>query len=155
MRFLFRNIAPPKLVFFHLTVWNTILQVIDNQVRNADISGFNLFPLIVRPESTGTVRLITTDPRRPPLITPNHFTSINDVNTLIRGMHVIVTDPRRPPLIRPNHFTSINDVNILIRGMYVIVTDPRRQPLIRPNHFTSINDVNTLIRGMYAIVTDP
>ncbi|XP_063436309.1 L-sorbose 1-dehydrogenase-like [Mytilus trossulus] len=63
--------------------------VIRNQVQNADSSGFNLFPLLIRPESRGTIRLASTNPRAEPLIIPNHLATSNDVDTLIRGIRLV------------------------------------------------------------------
>ncbi|XP_063415907.1 uncharacterized protein LOC134697523 [Mytilus trossulus] len=62
--------------------------VIENQVKNADSSGFNLFPTLVRPESKGTVRISSNNPFVAPTITPNHLASAKDIKTMLRGIRL-------------------------------------------------------------------
>lgn len=42
-----------------------------------------------RPKSTGTVRLMNTDPKAPPLIDPNYFSDPKDIEDLARGVREV------------------------------------------------------------------
>ncbi|CAL1716995.1 unnamed protein product [Somion occarium] len=52
-------------------------------------SHFGLHTVLLRPKSTGQIRLRSTNPEDPPIIDPNYFTDPNDVKTLIRGARLV------------------------------------------------------------------
>lgn len=69
---------------------------------------FYLLPVLARPESTGEVRLRSSDPLAPPIIDPNYLSSERDLETLIRGFEIArgiarqhVIDPFRGEELRP------------------------------------------------------
>ncbi|XP_067121220.1 glucose dehydrogenase [FAD, quinone]-like [Centruroides vittatus] len=49
-------------------------------------STYLCFPLLMRPESVGTVKLASTDPREYPLINPNYYDKPQDIKVVIEGM---------------------------------------------------------------------
>lgn len=46
-------------------------------------AGFEMTPIVMRPKSTGHIELQDNDPHSPPLIYPNYFSKIQDLNTLV------------------------------------------------------------------------
>lgn len=61
------------------------------------VNGFTAVVELLRPKSTGTVRLRSNEPTAKPLITHNHFADPTDVEPIIRGTHLMLellaTDP--------------------------------------------------------------
>ncbi|KAK9497725.1 hypothetical protein O3M35_004393 [Rhynocoris fuscipes] len=49
---------------------------------------WTILPLLLRPESSGRVRLRNADPLSSPIIEPNYFTHRKDVDTLIEGIRI-------------------------------------------------------------------
>ncbi|WP_144160538.1 GMC family oxidoreductase [Paraburkholderia sp. BCC1885] len=60
--------------------------------------GFNVFAVLLRPESRGIVRLRSADPFEKPLIRPCFFTDTRDVEILIRGIRIFRDIVGRPPM---------------------------------------------------------
>jgi choline dehydrogenase len=52
-------------------------------------SSLTLMPTMIYPESRGTVRLASTDPRTAPLIDPNYLAEPRDLATLVAGMELV------------------------------------------------------------------
>ncbi|CAL1547964.1 unnamed protein product [Lymnaea stagnalis] len=50
--------------------------------------GFALWPLLTRPESRGTLRLRSKDPRDDPIIDPNYYARQEDVDLMVRGVDI-------------------------------------------------------------------
>ncbi|XP_032795569.2 LOW QUALITY PROTEIN: glucose dehydrogenase [FAD, quinone] [Daphnia magna] len=55
-------------------------------VVNTDM--WQVIPMLLRPESTGTIRLASSDPYTAPLIDPKYFDKIQDLNVLIEGVKI-------------------------------------------------------------------
>ncbi|XP_067121222.1 glucose dehydrogenase [FAD, quinone]-like [Centruroides vittatus] len=53
---------------------------------NINSNTYICFSYVMRPESVGTVKLASADPREPPLINPNYFHKPQDIKVLIEGM---------------------------------------------------------------------
>ena len=49
---------------------------------------WQVIPMLLRPLSTGTIRLASTDPYAKPLIDPKYFSNIQDLNVLIEGTKI-------------------------------------------------------------------
>ncbi|KZS09801.1 Glucose dehydrogenase [Daphnia magna] len=49
---------------------------------------WQVIPMLLRPESTGTIRLASSDPYTAPLIDPKYFSKIQDLNVLIEGTKI-------------------------------------------------------------------
>lgn len=64
------------------SVYNTVYKPINNAET------WSILPLLLRPRSTGWVRLKSTDPRVYPDINPNYFTHKEDVAILIEGIRI-------------------------------------------------------------------
>jgi choline dehydrogenase len=50
--------------------------------------GITLVPVIAQPKSSGTVRLRSSDPLDPPVISPNYLSDPQDVDVLLRGIEL-------------------------------------------------------------------
>ncbi|XP_067121218.1 glucose dehydrogenase [FAD, quinone]-like isoform X1 [Centruroides vittatus] len=61
-------------------LWEKVFQ------PNTGISSFFCFPLLMRPESVGEIKLASTDPHQPPIINPNYFDKPRDIKVLVEGM---------------------------------------------------------------------
>ncbi|KAH0825811.1 GMC oxidoreductase [Lanmaoa asiatica] len=55
-----------------------VMPVPNGDLRNVIDGGLAFFSVTLRPTSTGTVRLASTDPRANPLVDPNYFSTKND-----------------------------------------------------------------------------
>jgi len=49
---------------------------------------WHVIPMLLRPVSRGTIRLTTTDPYAKPLIDPQYFSNIQDLDTIVEGVKV-------------------------------------------------------------------
>ena len=56
---------------------------IHGHMRNKE--GSMLLPVLLHPESRGTIRLKSTDPLDPPDINPRYLDNMEDVHTLLEG----------------------------------------------------------------------
>ena len=63
-------------------VWNAYYKPI------ADTDTWQVIPMLLRPQSTGTIRLKSTDPKEKPLIDPQYFSKVQDLNVLIEGTKI-------------------------------------------------------------------
>ena len=63
-------------------VWNAYYQPIINT------DTWQVSPMLLRPQSTGTIRLKSTDPKEKPLIDPQYFSKVQDLNVLIEGTKI-------------------------------------------------------------------
>lgn len=81
---------------------------------SADTVGGSLHPfsgvtcpvIVLRPESRGTVRIKSADPRRPPAIRPNYLSAAKDRDTTVAGIRAlrrIMTAPAIAPFIEAEH----------------------------------------------------
>ncbi|KAK7090676.1 L-sorbose 1-dehydrogenase-like [Littorina saxatilis] len=62
-------------------------QVLKDVSRRDNVThGFVCLPVLLRPQSRGTVRLNTSDPFHGPLIDPRYLTHPDDLDTLLRGV---------------------------------------------------------------------
>ena len=61
--------------------------------------GLTLMPVILHPQSVGTVRLRSSDPRDPPLIDPQFLTADADVKAAVSGNLLTPTVIRHPSLL--------------------------------------------------------
>jgi len=52
--------------------------------------GLSLMPVILHPQSVGTVRLHSSDPWDPPIINPQFLTADNDIKAAVSGSPVIL-----------------------------------------------------------------
>ena len=62
--------------------WNTYYK----PILNTDT--WQVIPMLLRPESVGTIRLASTDPFAKPLIDPRYFSNVQDLNVLIEGTKI-------------------------------------------------------------------
>ncbi len=63
-----------------------------------DGHGFSLDPCYLRPKSRGEVRLRSADPKERPLVDPHFLEAQEDVDTLVRGVHLSRSILRQPAL---------------------------------------------------------
>ena len=49
---------------------------------------WQVIPMLLRPLSTGTIRLASTDPYAKPLIDPQYFSNVQDLNVIIEGTKI-------------------------------------------------------------------
>ena len=49
---------------------------------------WQVIPMLLRPKSTGTIRLASSDPYAPPLIDPQYFSDVQDLKVLIEGTKI-------------------------------------------------------------------
>lgn len=57
---------------------------------------FSLYPVILRPESRGFVRLRSANPYEPPLIDPQYLSNDRDVATMVEAMRVAISIGETP-----------------------------------------------------------
>ena len=58
--------------------------------NNAFKEGFSMYPLLMRPKSSGRISLKSSDPKDYPLIQPNYLKHPDDIKTLIEGnIHIV------------------------------------------------------------------
>ncbi len=60
--------------------------------------GLTVAPLILRPESRGTIKIRSADPQQPPAIVPNYLAAPEDQQTIVAGMKWARTIARQPAL---------------------------------------------------------
>jgi len=63
-----------------------------------DRNYFSLMPTLIRPESSGTVRLASRDPRGDPIIDPQYFTEDGDIEPLVEGVKLVREIVQTAPL---------------------------------------------------------
>jgi choline dehydrogenase-like flavoprotein len=63
-------------------IWEEYYQPLENK----DV--WQLIPMLLRPQSTGTIRLASNDPYAAPLIDPQYFSNEQDLNVLIEGTKI-------------------------------------------------------------------
>ncbi len=71
-----------------------------------DFSGVTCPVIVLRPESRGTVRIKSADPREPPAIAPCYLTAAKDRDTTVAGMRAlrrIMAAPAIAPFIEAEH----------------------------------------------------
>jgi len=85
--------------------------------------GYSGHVCVLRPESTGTVRLASTDARDAPLIDPRFLADRRDVDLLIKGVRAMYRILQTPPMTRyqgrDRHPVDLNDddaIEALIRA---------------------------------------
>ena len=69
-------------------------------------SGVTCPVIVLRPESRGTVRIKSADPRQPPAIRPNYLSAAKDRDTTIAGIRVlrrIMAAPPMAPFVEAEH----------------------------------------------------
>ena len=67
--------------------WHFVPAVLEDHGReNVKGYGFSLHACVLRPESRGTVRLASADPKAPPLIDPNYWADPHDRDMSLRGL---------------------------------------------------------------------
>ena len=62
--------------------------------------------IVLRPESRGTVRIKSADPRQPPAIQPRYLSAQKDRDTMVAGLRVlrrIMAAPAIAPFIEAEH----------------------------------------------------
>lgn len=62
--------------------------------------GISIGPCFLRPQSRGTVKLRSADPKDPALFTPNSLSAPEDVETLVRGVELAIRITEQPSLAR-------------------------------------------------------
>jgi choline dehydrogenase-like flavoprotein len=63
-------------------VWNAYYKPLVNT------DTWQVIPMLLRPESVGTIRLTSTDPYTKPIIDPQYFSNVQDLNVLIEGTKI-------------------------------------------------------------------
>ncbi|XP_015183004.1 PREDICTED: glucose dehydrogenase [FAD, quinone]-like [Polistes dominula] len=72
-------------VGFKDTVYETLQKVIENT------ENLLVFPTLIKPKSTGWIRLKTKDPFTHPVINPNYFAHKDDINVIIEGINILLS----------------------------------------------------------------
>jgi choline dehydrogenase-like flavoprotein len=62
--------------------------------------GISIGPCFLRPQSRGTVKLRSSDPRNPALFNANSLSALADVETLVRGVQLAIKITEQPSLAR-------------------------------------------------------
>lgn len=75
-------------------VFNTVYK----PLLNAET--WTILPLLLRPKSTGWVRLRSKNPLHKPLIEPNYFAHRDDVNVLVEGIKIAINISAQPAMQR-------------------------------------------------------
>lgn len=110
--------------------------------------GITLVPVVAQPRSTGTVRLRSSDPLDPPVISPNYLSAPEDVEVLLRGLE-LGYDLMSSPLMRP--FTGEE----VVPGP-AVRTDEERREYIRNTAVTVWHPACTCRMGTDSMsVVDP
>lgn len=97
-----------------------------------DRTFFTMMPTQIRPESTGTVRLASDDPREAPVIDPEYLTADGDIDPLVEGVklarEIADTEPMDPycgPEVEPgSNVTSEADIREFVRAHATTVYHP-------------------------------
>lgn len=63
-------------------VWDAYYKPLQNK------DTWQVIPMLLRPLSTGTIRLASTDPYASPLIDPKYFSNVQDLNVIIEGTKI-------------------------------------------------------------------
>lgn len=61
---------------------------------------WTILPLLLRPKSSGWVRLRSKNPMHKPIIEPNYFAHREDINTLIEGIRIAINISAQPAMQR-------------------------------------------------------
>ncbi|XP_072934502.1 glucose dehydrogenase [FAD, quinone]-like [Epargyreus clarus] len=80
---------PPKCYnFIDIMTKHRLSDKICKEFReiNENKSVLFIYTTLLRPKSKGRITLRSADPNDPPVIHPNYFTDIEDLNTIVRGM---------------------------------------------------------------------
>lgn len=73
-------------------VYNTVYKPLHN------VETYSILPLLLRPRSTGWVRLRSNNPLAKPLIEPNYFAHREDVNVLVEGIKLAINISATPAM---------------------------------------------------------
>jgi choline dehydrogenase-like flavoprotein len=107
--------------------------------------GYSCHVCVLRPESTGTVRLASNDPKAMPLIDPNFLSDPRDLEVMIRGVHLMYRILETPPL-----------TDYKGKDRYPFASDAELERLIRARSDTIYHPVGTARMGSDAdAVVDP
>ncbi|KAI0031468.1 GMC oxidoreductase [Vararia minispora EC-137] len=79
-------------------VWFPIVVPSFNAPAPPNVHGFTLAPVLLKPESSGTVALRSADPYDKPVIDPNYFAAPNDMAVLVRAVRLAMRVGRATPL---------------------------------------------------------
>jgi len=64
------------------STWNSYYKPLENT------DTWQVIPMLLRPLSIGTIRLASTDPYAKPLIDPQYFSNILDLDTIVEGLKI-------------------------------------------------------------------
>lgn len=67
------------------TVYETVGKLVGN------VTGWLILPTLLKPKSSGWVRLKTKDPLAHPVINPNYFAHKEDINVLIESINIVMS----------------------------------------------------------------
>lgn len=73
-------------------VYNTVYKPLHN------VETYSILPLLLRPRSTGWVRLRNNNPHSKPLIEPNYFAHREDINVLVEGIKLAINISATPAM---------------------------------------------------------
>ena len=65
------------------SIWNSYYAPLVNKLDT-----WQVIPMLLRPLSTGTIRLASTDPYAKPLIDPKYFSNIRDLDVIVEGTKI-------------------------------------------------------------------
>src|SRR5256885_7070020 len=77
-------------------------------------SGITCPVIVLRPESRGTVRIKSADPRQPPAIQPNYLSARKDRDTTVTGIRALRRIMAAPPMTPDRKSTRLNSSHIVI-----------------------------------------
>uniref|UniRef100_A0A2C9JQW5 Glucose-methanol-choline oxidoreductase N-terminal domain-containing protein n=1 Tax=Biomphalaria glabrata TaxID=6526 RepID=A0A2C9JQW5_BIOGL len=91
-------------------------------VRDNVTNGFTFWPMLMRPESRGILKLRSTNPKDDPVIIPNYYTKSKDVETMLRAIHICKKVLQSKPMVDIQ--ASISDVvHLNICSQFVFDSD--------------------------------
>ncbi|XP_063241431.1 glucose dehydrogenase [FAD, quinone]-like [Bacillus rossius redtenbacheri] len=112
----------------------------------------HIVPTLLRPLSTGELRLRSANPRDYPSIQPNYLSHRDDVDLMLESIR-LVTDTQHYPSIQPNYLSHRDDVERMLESIR-LVTDTRHYSSIQPNYPSHRDDVELMLEAI-RLVTDP
>ncbi|KAH9921884.1 GMC oxidoreductase [Fomitopsis serialis] len=92
---------------------------------------FGLHTILLRPTSTGTIRLNSADPSDPPLIDPQYLSTEHDVEVLVRGARLLANILHKPPLVDMLDPSGSTDTTGLLNHDLASMSDAELEALIR------------------------
>ncbi|XP_057669065.1 glucose dehydrogenase [FAD, quinone] [Diorhabda carinulata] len=128
-----------KITGLRDSIYNTVYK----PLKNAET--WTILPLLLRPKSTGWIKLKSKDPMVYPDINPNYFTHKEDVNVLIEGIRIALNVSATKAFQRFN--SRPHQIPFPACGQYAFDTDEYWECALRHFTFTIYHPTSTCKMG--------